>query len=190
MTWFGFLTTFEGPPPDPPDPHEGARHDLLLAGQGKALRVVEADEEVALDGLRLRCALSRHEQPADGGQTPSMWSGLIYPLKAGTEDRVADIFAESGRPDHEVKDDEGNVAGRLLRTLVFVGPEVAIRVIEVEGDLRTVSRHMSRQPQVKAFEREIEEHLAVPRDMVTPEGAESFFRQAGMRALRVTSAGS
>ena len=115
----------------------------------------------------------------------SLWSGLIYPLKPGTEDTVASIFEKSGRPNHDVLDDDGNVVGKLLRTLVFVGPEIAIRVIEVEGDLRTVSRHMSRQPQVRAFEREIEQHLAKPRDMVTPEGAEAFFREAGMRAVRV-----
>lgn len=117
----------------------------------------------------------------------TMWSGLIYPLKPGSEDTVAEIFANSGRPDHDVKDDDGNVVGKLIRTLVFVGPEIAIRVIEVDGDLRTVSRHMSRQPQVKAFEREIEQHLAEPRDMVTPEGAMAFFAKAGMQAVRVTT---
>jgi SchA/CurD like domain len=111
------------------------------------------------------------------------WSGLIYPLKPGTEETVADIFRRSGRPNHDVLDDDGNVVGRLIRTLVFVGPGLAIRVIEVDGDLRSVSRHMSRQPQVRAFEREIEQHLAVPRDMVTPEGAERFFRDAGMRPI-------
>lgn len=115
----------------------------------------------------------------------SLWSGLIYPLKPGSEDTVAKIFQDSGRPNHDVLDDEGNVVGKLLRTVVFLGPEVAVRVIEVEGDLRTVSRHMSRQPQVREFERQIEEHLAVPRDMVTPEGAQKFFQDAGMRAVRV-----
>ncbi|HEV7886638.1 MAG TPA: SchA/CurD-like domain-containing protein [Acidimicrobiales bacterium] len=115
----------------------------------------------------------------------SSWSGLIYPLKPGTEETVATIFQDSGRPNHDVLDDEGNVVGRLLRTLVFVGPEIAVRVIEVEGDLRSVSRHMSRQPQVRAFEREIENYLAVPRDMVTPEGAMKFFATAGMQAVRV-----
>jgi hypothetical protein len=46
---------------------------------------------------------------------------------------------------------------------------------------------MSRQEPVRAFEREIEQHLAVPRDMVTPEGAERFFRDAGMRPVRIVS---
>lgn len=188
MTWTAFLTIGDEPP-ESADLGVPTRHDILLAGKGKALRVLEVDDDdtagVSLPGTtRLHCALNRHE-PADDSAGQSMWSGLIYPLKAGTEDVVAKIFAESGRPDHEVKDDDGAVVGRLLRTIVFVGPEIAIRVIEVDGDLRTVSRHMSRQEPVRAFEREIEQHLAVPRDMVTPEGAEKFFRDAGMRAVSV-----
>lgn len=190
MTWIGFLTQADEPP-QPGDVGVPARHDIVLAGKGKSLRALELVDDAAVetaasalaDATPLTCALNRHQPADEPGQ--SMWSGLIYPLKAGTEDVVAKIFADSGRPDHAVKDDEGNVVGRLLRTLVFVGPEIAIRVIEVDGDLRTVSRHMSRQPQVRAFEREIEEHLAVPRDMVTPEGAEKFFRDAGMRPVRV-----
>ncbi len=193
--WTGFLTYGEQPPSmSPLLPDVSIGHDLLLAGKGRALRVVEADDDAGVaelaaslpDATRLPCALNRHQPWPEGSESTSMWSGLIYPLKAGTEEVVAQIFASSGRPDHDVRDDEGAVVGRLLRTLVFVGPEIAIRVIEVDGDLRTVSRHMSRQPQVRAFEREIEQHLAVPRDMVTPEGAEQFFRDAGMRAVHVT----
>lgn len=188
MTWTAFLTLGDEPP-EPVDVGVPAAHDILLAGKGKALRVLDVADEavgsVTAPGTRLACALDRYQPPAEPVQ--SMWSGLIYPLKAGTEDVVAKIFAESGRPDHQVKDDSGAVVGTLLRTLVFVGPEIAIRVIEVDGDLRTVSRHMSRQEPVRAFEREIEQHLAVPRDMVTPEGAEKFFRDAGMRPVRVTT---
>jgi SchA/CurD like domain len=180
--WVGFLGAF-----DDDAAVERAVHDLVFEGQDKRLRAVEVPDAaaVSLPGTRMACALNRYVPP-DAEGTPSLWSGLIYPLKAGHEDLVASIFANSGRPDHEVKDDDGNVAGRLLRTLVFVGPALAIRVIEVQGDLRAVSRHMSRQEPVRAFEREVEEHLAVPRDMVTPEGAMAFFASAGMRAVRVS----
>jgi len=183
--WVGFLGSAGSD--DAVDPVDGAVHDLVFEGQGKRLRAVEVPDgaAVALPGMRMTCALNRYMPPDSEGE-PSLWSGLIYPLKAGHEDVVASIFANSGRPDHEVKDDDGNVAGRLLRTLVFVGPALAIRVIEVQGDLRAVSRHMSRQEPVRAFEREVEEHLAVPRDMVTPEGAMAFFASAGMRAVRVS----
>lgn len=111
----------------------------------------------------------------------SHWFALLYKLKPGTEDDVRELFANSGRPDHEVKDDEGNVVGKLLTTLVFVGEETAVRVIEVEGDLRQVPRHMGKQPVVAAFEEEIEQYLSEPRDMRSPEGAVAFFRKRGLR---------
>jgi hypothetical protein len=113
----------------------------------------------------------------------SEWLALLYPLKAGSEEAVAQIFRDSGRPSHTVVDDDGKEVGRLLRTLVFVGKEKAVRVIEVEGPLPLVSAHMSRQPAVREFEARVEEHLAEPRDMVTPEGARAFFASAGMQLV-------
>jgi SchA/CurD like domain len=113
----------------------------------------------------------------------STWHALYYPLKPGSEDKVKELFRDSGRPQFDVVDDTGKVAGRLLGTMVFVGRELAIRAIEVEGSLPLVAAHMSRQPEVRAFERELEEHLAEPRDMVSPEGAREFFRRAAMECV-------
>ncbi len=111
----------------------------------------------------------------------SEWFALLYKLKPGNQDAVGELFRESGRPDHDVRDGDGNVVGRLLTTMAFVGQEAAVRVIEVEGDFRAVSGHMSRQPEVVEFERKIEPLLSEPRDMVTPDGAAAFFRRSGMR---------
>lgn len=108
------------------------------------------------------------------------WHALLYRLKPGSEEAVAELFRESGRPDHRVRDDDGNEIGQLLRTIVFVGREAAVRVIEVEGPLPVVAAHMSRQAPVREFEEAIEPHLAEPRDMVTPEGARAFFQDAGL----------
>lgn len=108
---------------------------------------------------------------------------LLYKLKPGTEQAVTELFQRSGRPDHEVKDDDGNVVGTLLRTMVFMGTEACVRVIEVQGDLITVARHMGRQETVREFEEGIEPHLAESRDMRSPEGAQEFFRRAGMRLI-------
>ena len=110
----------------------------------------------------------------------STWYALQYPIKAGSEDVVKELFRTSGRPDFEVKDGEGKVVGKLLSTLAFVGTELAIRVIEIEGPLPLVAAHMSRQPEVRAFERALEGHLTEDRDMVTPEGARAFFKANGM----------
>ena len=67
--------------------------------------------------------------------------------------------------------------------MVFMGTEACVRVIEVDGDLRTVARHMGRQETVRAFEEKIEEHLAEGRDMRSPQGAQEFFRRSGMRLV-------
>lgn len=110
----------------------------------------------------------------------STWHALFYPIKAGSEETVKELFRNSGRPNFEVTDADGKVVGKLLATMAFVGTEAAIRVIHVEGPLPLVAAHMSRQPEVREFERQLEEHLSEPRDMVSPEGARAFFQKAGM----------
>jgi hypothetical protein len=122
------------------------------------------------------------DQAAGGGST---WLALLYKLKPGTEDAVADLFRSSGRPDHTVHDDDGSVVGRLLTTMVFVGAETAVRVIEVEGDPRVVAGHISRQDEVKDFESKIEPLLSEPRDLSNPEGARAFFHRSGMRNVLI-----
>jgi hypothetical protein len=112
-----------------------------------------------------------------------IWHALYYPIRAGSEEKVKDLFRSSGRPEFDVKDADGKVIGRLLGTMAFVGREVAIRVIEVDGPLPLVAGHMSRQPEVARFESELEEHLTVPRDMRSPEGARAFFRDAAMECV-------
>lgn len=111
------------------------------------------------------------------------WHALFYPLKPGVEEKVKDLFRTSGRPEFELKDADGKVIGKLLGTMAFVGNEMAVRVIEVEGPLPVVAAHMSRQPAVKEFERQLEELIAVPRDMGTPEGAREFFRRAALECV-------
>jgi len=114
----------------------------------------------------------------------SQWLALQYKLKPEVEDEVTRIFQEAGRPDSDVRDDDGAVVGKLITTLVFMGEELAIRVMEVEGaDFRAVATHISRQPEVADFERQIEPYLAEPRDLSTPDGAQKFFRGAGMHNI-------
>lgn len=113
----------------------------------------------------------------------STWHALFYPIKAGSEEAVKELFRAGGRPAFDVVGAEGEVVGRLLGTMVFVGKEVAVRVIEVEGPLPMVAAHMSQQPEVREFERQLEEHLTRPRDMMTPEGARRFFRESAMECV-------
>jgi hypothetical protein len=115
----------------------------------------------------------------------SQWFALLYKIKPGSEQTVEEMFQASGRPQHDVRNDAGEVVGRLLTTMVFVGAGTCVRVIEVEGDLRDVSRHMSRQQEVRKFEDDIEQYLTEPRDMRSPEGAQRFYRDAGMRCVLI-----
>ena len=120
----------------------------------------------------------------------STWMALFFALKPGHEDAVEELFKNSGRPEHVVKDDDGNQVGMLLRTLVFVGQGKACRVIEIDGDIMAVSKHMSQQDEVVELEAQLEEHLAEPRDMTSPQGAMEFFMKAGMRCVIDRAAGS
>ena len=113
----------------------------------------------------------------------SSWHALYYPLKPGSEEKVKELFRLSGRPESAIRGEDGREVGRLLATMVFVGREMAVRVIEVEGPLGLVAAHMSRQEAVRALERELEEYLSLPRDMLTPQGAREFFRSASMECV-------
>jgi hypothetical protein len=113
----------------------------------------------------------------------STWHALYYPLKPGSEEAVKELFRRSDRPRFDVSDENGDVVGRLLGTMVFVGKEMAVRVIEVEGPLPMVAAHMSRQPEVREFERQLEDHLTRPRDMRSPEGARQFFRDSALECV-------
>lgn len=113
----------------------------------------------------------------------STWHALFYPLKAGSEETVKELFRRSERPEFDVRDETGNVVGRLLGTMAFVGKEMAVRVIEIDGTLPEVAAHMSRQPEVREFEQQLEQHLTRPRDMRTPEGARRFFRESALECV-------
>src|SRR5687768_2896570 len=115
----------------------------------------------------------------------STWLALMYKMKPGVEEEISELFRTSGRPDHEVRDADGNVVGRLLTTMAFVGKDAAVRVIEVEGDVQVVAGHISQQPEVKDFEKKVEQYLAEPRDLSTPEGARAFFHRSGMRNVLI-----
>jgi hypothetical protein len=112
------------------------------------------------------------------------WHALHYPLKPDSEKEVGELFRGSGRPQFDVRDESGQIVGRLLGTMAFVGKGKAIRVIEIDGALPQVAAHMSRQPEVREFENQLAEHLAAPRDMRSPDGARAFFREAAMEAVQ------
>ena len=107
----------------------------------------------------------------------------MWTVKREAIDQVKQAFAEYGRPDHEVKDADGNVTGRLLATQVYMKDNVIVRAIEIEGDFVAVAQHMSRQPAIRELEGKLDPLIEEERDMSTPEGAREFFMKSAMECL-------
>jgi hypothetical protein len=107
----------------------------------------------------------------------------MWTVKPGTEEKVAELFANYVSPEHTVRGEDGEVKGKLLSTAVFMKDNVIVRVMEVEGDMAAVAAHLGAQPGIQALERQLDDYLEVPRDMSTPEGAAKFFRESAMRCL-------
>lgn len=113
----------------------------------------------------------------------SEWWALTWNVKPGTEEAVEELFRNYGRPDHVVRAEDGSELGRLLGTQVFMKDNTVVRVMEFEGDRQAIVRHLQRQPMLRELESKLDEYLETPRDMSTPEGAQKFFRESGMRCV-------
>jgi hypothetical protein len=115
----------------------------------------------------------------------SQYVALMWGIKPESRDTVRQLFHEYGRPDHTIRDDDGNEVGTLLSTLVFMKDDQVIRVVETTDgvDLPTLAKHMGRQPAIRELEDQLDQHVAEPRDMSTPEGAREFFIKSIMELL-------
>jgi hypothetical protein len=109
----------------------------------------------------------------------------MWGIKPESRDTVRELFHSYGRPDHAIKDDDGNEVGTLLQTLVFMKEDQVIRVVETTDgvDLPTLAKHMGRQPAIRELEDQLDQHIAEPRDMSTPEGAREFFIKSFMELV-------
>ena len=108
---------------------------------------------------------------------------LMWTVKPGTEAQVEEIFGNYGSPDPIVKDEDGNVTGRLLGTQVFMKGNTVVRVMEVEGSLPAISKHLGSQQVIRDVESKLDPLIETPRDMSNPEGAAKFFMDTAMKLL-------
>jgi len=111
-----------------------------------------------------------------------VWA-LMWDIKPGSEDAVEAIFKNSGRPEHVIRDKDGEQKGLLLGTYVLMKENTVVRVIEFEGEFMDVAVHMREQQEVADLEKQLDEHLLESRDMTTPEGARDFFMKTSMRCV-------
>jgi SchA/CurD like domain len=103
---------------------------------------------------------------------------LTFPVRPGTEPEVQQILSAYPRPQTEIGD-----GARLLGTAVFLwGPRV-VRMMDIEGPLPLVMRHLATQPAIRATEEALNPLLAEPRDLSDPGAAAAFFQRAMMRRV-------
>ncbi|MFE7269764.1 SchA/CurD-like domain-containing protein [Streptomyces sp. NPDC057623] len=100
---------------------------------------------------------------------------LTFTVKPGSESKVAEILAGYAPPEARV-----DATTRLRRTTLFMHGNRVVRTVEVEGDLTTALRHVSRQPEIRAVEEALNPHLEQHRDLTDPESARTFFARAAM----------
>ncbi|MBT2447902.1 SchA/CurD [Streptomyces sp. ISL-43] len=116
------------------------------------------------------------------------YAAITYKVKPGFEDEIAEIFAAFERVDTpEFARENGDAAGRLLGTGVFVKDDAIVRVIHYEGDFAAVGKHMAAQKGVHILEDKLAPYLAVQRDTTTPEGFAEYFKNAIMRSVQQLS---
>jgi len=108
---------------------------------------------------------------------------LTFEIRPGSEPEVDKILSDYPRPDTAV-----DATTRLLATSVFRWRNRIVRIMDVEGDIGVVARHLSAQPAIQETERALNPYLLEPRDLDDPASAGMFFRRAAMeRAIhRVT----
>jgi hypothetical protein len=101
---------------------------------------------------------------------------ITFKVKPESVDAVRELLANYEPPEWVTPD-----GTKLLGTSIFMKDDVVVRVMDIEGSLPSVMAHLSKQPSIRALESELDKHLAVPRDLSTPEGAKAFFGRAMMQ---------
>jgi hypothetical protein len=112
------------------------------------------------------------------------YAAITYRVKPGYEDEIAEIFARFQRvstPDFA--GDDGERAGSLLGSAVFVKDDVMVRVVHYEGEFNAIAKHMAAERGVHLIEEQLAPYLAEQRDTSSPEAFGRFFRDATMRSI-------
>ncbi|MFD5089253.1 SchA/CurD-like domain-containing protein [Amycolatopsis thailandensis] len=105
---------------------------------------------------------------------------VMFRIRPGTEDAVRELLANYPPPNRVTP-----AGTRLLSTSVFMKDGLVVRMIEIEGNLPDLVRHISAEPNIQEVERELDKYLVDSdrRDASTPDGAREFFRRAMMEHI-------
>jgi hypothetical protein len=72
---------------------------------------------------------------------------------------------------------------RLLSTTVLMKDTLVVRIMEIEGELAAVARHLATDPAIQRVERELNQYLAERVDHSDPQARRAFLQKRLMRTL-------
>ncbi|TCP56803.1 SchA/CurD like domain-containing protein [Tamaricihabitans halophyticus] len=111
------------------------------------------------------------------------FAAITYDIKPGFEEEIVEIFRNFRRVASADVNGGSGVPSRILSTAVFIRDDTLVRVIEYEGDLLAIARHMAEQPGVHEVEQKLAPYLTKPRDTATPEGFLATFQRSLLRTI-------
>ncbi|WP_433254632.1 SchA/CurD-like domain-containing protein [Streptosporangium sp. CA-135522] len=115
------------------------------------------------------------------------FAAITYKIKPGAEEEIAEIFSPANfkrAATPVMRDGQGSQTGLVLGTGLFIQDDTMVRVIQYDGELDDVARHMASQRGVREAEERIAPYLAEPRDTSTEEGFLAYFGKSTMRCLQ------
>jgi hypothetical protein len=114
----------------------------------------------------------------------SQFAAVTWKVKPGFDEEPARLFENYPGPgSFAITDDQGSQTCALLATAVFLKGHRIVRLIEYEGELTGVMRHMGGQRAIRELEELRTGFLEVPRDTSGPTGFGDFFLAHSMRWL-------
>jgi hypothetical protein len=103
---------------------------------------------------------------------------LTFTVRPGTEEKVAAILADYPAPATDI-----DGTSRLLATSVLMSGNHVVRVIEVQGPLPVILRHLQQDERIRQVEQSLNPFLQVKRDLTNPDSAREFFSRAFMTRI-------
>jgi len=105
---------------------------------------------------------------------------ITFRVRPGTEEIVKDLLSNYPPPEHVA--DDGT---RLVSTSVFMKDGRVVRMMEIDGELIGLIKHISQQPSIQQVERELDKYVVDEdrRDFNSPGGARAFFQRALMETV-------
>jgi hypothetical protein len=114
------------------------------------------------------------------------FAAISYDIKPGFDDEVAEIFSPANfkrASSPVIRNGARKIVGHIIGTALFLRGDVMARIIQYDGELDDVARHMAAQTGVHEAERAIAPYLRAPRDTGTEAGFMVYFRRSTMTCL-------